>query len=229
MKRDGLPVPPVVSIVGRSGSGKTTLIERLLPALNARGLTVATLKHHAHAEGADRPGKDTWRHFAAGAARVGLSSPTQAAFFERRAEELPPREFVRRFFGGADLVLTEGFKRGPFPKLEVARRELSTELISTPAEGLVAVAADFDTGAPVPRFALEDTEAIADFLEKTAMAHADKGDWAVSLRADGKEVPLNAFVRDALAGVLEGFLSALKGVPDSPSRLEIVMKREEED
>ncbi|MCU0724156.1 MAG: molybdopterin-guanine dinucleotide biosynthesis protein B [Planctomycetes bacterium] len=214
-----------MSIVGRSGCGKTTLLERLIPALLARGIEVATLKHHAHAEGADRPGKDTWRHFAAGAARVGLSSPAEVAFFERRAAELPPEDFVRRFFAGTDLVLTEGYKKGPFPKIEVARRALSTELVSTPAEGLIAAAADFDPGAPVPRFPLDDPGPLADFLERTVMAEPNVEAWSVEIRVDGAKIPLNAFVRQAFSGMLEGFLAALKGVPESPGRVEIVLAR----
>ncbi|HEU4780441.1 MAG TPA: molybdopterin-guanine dinucleotide biosynthesis protein B, partial [Steroidobacteraceae bacterium] len=67
--------PRVVAIVGRQGSGKTTLIERLIPALQRRGLTVSTIKHtHHHQIELDVPGKDSYRHRMAGASEVIVAS-----------------------------------------------------------------------------------------------------------------------------------------------------------
>ena len=59
--------PLIVGITGVKNSGKTTLMEKLIQALSARGLKVASIKHDAHQFVADTPGTDSYRHKAAGA------------------------------------------------------------------------------------------------------------------------------------------------------------------
>ena len=61
---------PAISIVGRHNSGKTTLIERLISELVARNFDVGSVKHHHHNKfDIDHPGKDSYRHRAAGGGR----------------------------------------------------------------------------------------------------------------------------------------------------------------
>lgn len=215
----------MVSFVGRSGSGKTQFLERLLPVLTGRGYRVGVIKHHAHEVQLDRPGKDTHRLRQAGAERVALSGPGENAYFERVGDELPARDVVARFFGGLDLVLTEGFKSGPFPKVEVARAQHSRELITTPAEGLVAVACDFDPGVSVPRFGLDEANGVADFLEARFMSQSETTAWKAELTVDGREIPMKEFVEDLVVEVVLGLVRTLKGVSDAPAEVRIRLSR----
>jgi molybdopterin-guanine dinucleotide biosynthesis adapter protein len=156
----------VVAIVGRSGSGKTTLIERLIPALMRRGLTVSTIKHtHHHQIDLDPPGKDSHRHRSAGAAEVivvsdsgwaQISSSTQPASLQSLLERLRP----------VDVVLVEGFKQLEWlRRVEVFRGAGDPLALEDP--GIAAVAAPAGVvlkgfqGAKLP---LDDIEAIADFF-----------------------------------------------------------------
>lgn len=122
----------IAALVGRSGSGKTWVIERLIPLLKRRGLTVAVLKHTHHA--LQKPGSDTDRLLRAGAFPVGLQGPDGYAWYGLEPE-LPQ----------ADVVLLEGFKTRPdLPKIEVIRGappmlspdELWATVGDTPLEGV---------------------------------------------------------------------------------------------
>ncbi len=159
------PVTPIVSIVGRSGSGKTTLIECLIPALAARGARVATVKHHRHRSPVDVPGKDSWRHARAGAAAVVVAGAAELALF--RPLEGPPdlEGIVRDVLADMDLVLTEGFKEGPAPKIEVNRAAQGLDLLCGPDDNLIAVVTDSTFPVDVPAFALDAIDALADFIE----------------------------------------------------------------
>ncbi len=156
---------PIVSIVGRSGSGKTTLIERLIPVLAARGARVATVKHHRHRSPVDVPGKDSWRHARAGARAVVVAGAAELAFF--RPMEGPPalEGIVREYLHDVDLVLTEGFKEGPAPKIEINRAAQDLDLLCGPGDHLIAVVTDRDLPVEVPAFGLDAIEPLADFLE----------------------------------------------------------------
>jgi molybdopterin-guanine dinucleotide biosynthesis protein B len=159
------PLPPIVSVVGKSNSGKTTLLEALIRCLKGRGYRVAVVKHHGHVTSFDQPGKDTYRHAQAGADVVVGASPVQLAVFLAEAGEASALEgIVRRFAAHVDLVFTEGYKRGPYPKIEVCRAARSQALICEPGE-LLAVASDLDFAIGVPCFGLDDGEALADFIE----------------------------------------------------------------
>lgn len=155
---------PIVSIVGKSHSGKTTLLEGLIPELRRRGYRVAVVKHHHGGDfEIDKPGKDSWRHARAGADSVMIVSAVKLALIQR-VEETPSLSEIASRLPEADIILTEGFKQGVAPKIEVSRRERSTELISE-LDQLVAVAADHPVDVDVPVFALEDYGGLADLLE----------------------------------------------------------------
>lgn len=115
-------LPPMLGIVGRKHAGKTTLVVRLSAELARRGHRVMTLKHGSHTFNLDPAATDTYRHFhEGGAERVAMASPDKFALVERWAAELPPGEIVRRHLHDADIVLCEGFKASPMPKVEIHR------------------------------------------------------------------------------------------------------------
>ncbi|MEM8788505.1 MAG: molybdopterin-guanine dinucleotide biosynthesis protein B [Pseudomonadota bacterium] len=112
----------VFGVVGWKNQGKTTLVERLIPELAGRGLRVSTVKHAHHAAELDMPGRDSHRHRTAGAAEVLLASAARVAVIEElRGAPGPPLPALLRRLQPADLVLIEGFKTAPHPKLEVFR------------------------------------------------------------------------------------------------------------
>jgi molybdopterin-guanine dinucleotide biosynthesis protein B len=132
----------VLGIVGWSGSGKTTLLEALLPLLRAEGLTVSTIKHAHHGFDMDRPGKDTYRHREAGAREVLVASGTRWALLHEIQGEEPTLPTLLTKLEPVDLVLVEGFKAHPFPKLEVHRPALGKPPIWPDAPDVLAVASD---------------------------------------------------------------------------------------
>lgn len=162
--------PPIVSIVGKSGSGKTTFLEKLLPELKRRGYQVATVKHDIHGFDIDQPGKDTWRHAQAGADAVVISSSHRIALIQRLDEEMS-LDKIARYIQSVDIIITEGYKRGNKPKIEISRRARSAELICNEDE-LIAIVTDQRFPLDVPHFDLNDAAGVADllveqFLEKS--------------------------------------------------------------
>ncbi len=129
----------IVGVIGHQGTGKTRLIEQLIPVLLERGYRVGTVKHTPHLAEVDAPESDSSRHRAAGAERTLVIGASEQALFWERDPEAPIEEQIQRLFPDYDLVLVEGFKHGPFPKIEVWRRvgERSVE----PLAGTVRVMA----------------------------------------------------------------------------------------
>jgi molybdopterin-guanine dinucleotide biosynthesis protein MobB len=157
---------PVVSIVGRSHVGKTTLLEKLIRELKQRGYRVATVKHDVHGFEIDRPGKDSWRHAQAGSDLVIIAGPNRLAMIARTPEEPALDAILSRLPVPVDIVLTEGYKRGRKPKIEVARAACGRELLCTAGE-LLALATDQPyPELPVPQYALDDAAGLADLLEE---------------------------------------------------------------
>jgi molybdopterin-guanine dinucleotide biosynthesis protein B len=161
---------PIVCIVGRSNSGKTTLIEKLIPELAERGYRVGTIKHH-HAGDfeADQPGKDSWRHARAGAVATALVGRRRMALFQRLEREPRLEAIARLFTPVPDLVLAEGYKHAPYPKIEVVRAAVASTPLCGREDGLVALVTDTDGDSGVPRFGLEDVEAIATHIVAAAL------------------------------------------------------------
>ena len=165
--------PPAVSFVAKSGTGKTTLLEKVIGELTRRGRRVGTVKHDAHRFEIDHEGKDSWRLTHAGASPMVISSSEKIAVVQTGLpREVPLEEIISRFMTGTDLVITEGYKTGHLPKVEVHRSGRSSELLCVTRkgrildEGLVAVVSDEELSLPVPVFSLEDPRSICDFLEE---------------------------------------------------------------
>jgi molybdopterin-guanine dinucleotide biosynthesis adapter protein len=148
-----------------SGSGKTTLIENLVPLFVARGLKVSLIKHAHHAFDVDQPGKDSWRHRQAGATEVLVSSSARwVLMHELRAQAEPELPQLLERLSPCDLVLVEGFKQQPIPKIEIHRRAAATPLLHPDDPHIVAIATDVDIATRLPRFGLDDYEGIARFI-----------------------------------------------------------------
>jgi molybdopterin-guanine dinucleotide biosynthesis protein B len=155
----------VFGFTGRSGSGKTTLIENLIPIFTGLGLRVSVIKHTHHDFDVDRPGKDSWRQRQAGAMEVLLTSDMRwVLMHELRGAPEPelPEQLAR--LSPCDLVLVEGFKRQPIPKLEVWRAANGVPLLQPTDGTIVAIAADAKLDLAVPVFSLDQHTAIADFM-----------------------------------------------------------------
>ena len=158
-----------ISVVGWHNVGKTAFVERLIAALKARGIRIATIKHSREAFDIDRQGTDTWRYRRAGSDVVVISAPGRMALIEERADEASLDELISRLPAEIDLVVTEGYKGLPLPKIEVTTREVwETEGRITPEGLLLALVSDDDmTGmAEVPVYASDDVEGVVALLER---------------------------------------------------------------
>lgn len=155
----------VFGIAGWSGSGKTTLVEKLIPAVTARGLRVSVIKHAHHGFDLDRPGKDSYRHREAGATQVlMLSNDRWVLMHELRGRAEPTLDEQLRLLAPCDLVLIEGYKAAAVPKIEVHRPSHGKPPLWPENEHVVAVATDADIVCPLPRLPLNDPAAVAAFI-----------------------------------------------------------------
>jgi molybdopterin-guanine dinucleotide biosynthesis protein B len=161
---------PVISMVGKSGVGKTTALERVIREIKRRGYKVGTIKHDTHGFDVDRPGKDSWRHAQAGSDAVVISGPNKMALIRRLDSEVSLDQIVS-LLGDLDLIITEGYKKGDKPKIEVTRQERGTQLLCQPEE-LIGIMADYPVDMPVPQFALEDAAGVVDLLETLYLRRA---------------------------------------------------------
>jgi molybdopterin-guanine dinucleotide biosynthesis protein MobB len=156
----------VIAIVGHQGSGKTTLIERLIPALRAAALTVSTIKHtHHHQIELDTPGKDSYRHRAAGASEVLVASDSGWARIAASSKPASLPELISEL-RPVDVVLVEGFKKlEDLRRVEVFRGHGSPLALADPGIAALAV----PDGIPVAGYQgktlpLDDIEAIVEFI-----------------------------------------------------------------
>ena len=158
----------IFGIAGWSGSGKTTLLEKLIPQFTARGVKVSVIKHAHHGFDIDRPGKDSYRHREAGASEVLLACNDRWALMHERREagDVTLDELLSRL-APCDLVLIEGFKQEPVPKLEVYRPENGKPPLFPGRPDIVAVASDAVLDSTLPTLPLNDIAAIADFVMTT--------------------------------------------------------------
>lgn len=159
----------VFGITGWKNAGKTTLTMRLVEHITSLGFSVSTIKHAHHAADVDREGTDSHKHRTAGAREVMLATPSRFALMHelRAGEDEPALEALLERMAPVDLVLIEGFKREPFPKIMIHRHEGGTDRTSDDIPGIAAFASDnpdAEQGAQLPVFHVDDIEAIAGFI-----------------------------------------------------------------
>jgi molybdopterin-guanine dinucleotide biosynthesis adapter protein len=164
----------VIGLAGWSGAGKTTLLTRAIPQLQKQGLRVSVIKHAHHAFDVDVPGKDSWKHREAGAAEVLVSSSQRWALMRELRGAAEPRlpELLAKL-SRVDLVVVEGFKREPHRKIEVYRAANGKPLLFPDDPGIVGIATDMAVETTLPTAHLDDIEAVAAMMLKSAISLED--------------------------------------------------------
>jgi molybdopterin-guanine dinucleotide biosynthesis protein B len=173
-----VPVPEnrmkVIGLAGWSGAGKTTLLARVIPHLLKEGLRVSVIKHAHHAFDVDVPGKDSWVHRQAGATEVLVSSVRRwAVMHELRGAEEPRLPELLRKMSPVDLVVVEGFKREPLRKIEVHRAANGKPVLFPDDPDIVGIATDATVETTLPVAHLDDVEAVAALMQRSAIAVED--------------------------------------------------------
>ncbi len=213
-------MPPIVSIVGKSKSGKTTLIEKLIGELKSRGYRVATIKHTPQNLTFDEPGKDSWRHTQAGSEATVISSPDKMVLIKPVAGESSLEQIAHLLGEDYDIILTEGFRQGNAPKIEVHRKETGPPLATV--RKLIAIATDEPLETKTRQFSLEDIEGLADLMEKGFIKPQRE---RVSLYINNVPISLGSFPKQIISNILLATASSLKGVRKVRS-LEIFLRKE---
>lgn len=172
------PEVAILGIAAWSGTGKTTLLESLLPRLKASGLRVAVIKHAHHRFDVDQPGKDSHRLRQAGAMPMLVASSRRYALMMEtpEAEEADLAMLIRMVMPTApDLILVEGFKDWPLPKLELYRPALGQPLLASRDSWVRAIASDVTISEPdgVAELDLNDHDTIAAWIRHWVMTWPD--------------------------------------------------------
>jgi molybdopterin-guanine dinucleotide biosynthesis adapter protein len=151
----------IFGITGWKNAGKTTLVERLVAEFVRRGFTVNTVKHGHHDLDVDHPGRDSYRHRAAGATEVAVVGGHRYAIM--REQEEPTLAEVLARLAPADLILIEGYKRESHRKIEV---RADGEPMASNDPTIIAIACDKPPpdGERLPWFRRDDIAGIADFV-----------------------------------------------------------------
>ncbi len=155
----------IISVVGKSNSGKTTFIENLIPKIKSHGYTVGVVKHSHHCIEIDKEGKDSWRHQKAGADTVIVSSSGSLVMVKQVKTEVGIDDLAE-YFSDVDLVITEGYKRGDKPKIEVFMTDAHESPFCLGNDDLVALVTDAELVTDVPLFSLNNYEDVAVFIIK---------------------------------------------------------------
>ena len=160
--------PAIIGVVGWKNSGKTTLTVELVSELTRRGFRVSTIKHAHVTFEVDHPGRDSFRHREAGAMEVAIASPRRWALLHelRGAPEPSLEEMVARM-SPCDLIVVEGYKRGPHPKIEIRRHGArQRDPIASDDSAVIAVVSDTPEAEPdaLPIFANDHVPAVASFI-----------------------------------------------------------------
>ncbi|MEJ2308070.1 MAG: molybdopterin-guanine dinucleotide biosynthesis protein B [Gammaproteobacteria bacterium] len=166
---------PIIGFAAFSGTGKTTLLKRLIPRLRKDGLNLALVKHAHHNFDVDHEGKDSHALRKAGSEQVLLASRNRYAWIrelpERHREPSLSEALQQLDMTHIDLVLVEGFKAEPFPKIELHRPALGKPLLFRSDRHIIAIATDTEhvENCPLPHLDLNDADAIAHFILQRAM------------------------------------------------------------
>ena len=200
-------MPSIVSIIGHSKSGKTTLIEKLIQELQSRGYRVGTIKHVPRGTTLDQPDKDSWRHIQAGSEATAVSSPDRLVLVKPVAADSSLDDIIHLFGEDYDIILTEGFKQGNAPKIEVHRKESGPPL--SDINKLFAIVTDEPLDTKTRQFAFNDIKGLVDLLEKGFIQA--KGE-RLSLYVNNTPIVLSNFPKEFIANVLLAIAASLRGV-----------------
>jgi molybdopterin-guanine dinucleotide biosynthesis protein B len=163
---------PVIGLAGWNNSGKTTLAVRLIEEFTRRGLKVSSIKHSHHDVHLDGQESDSAFHRRAGAGEVALVGANRWALIHDLEDEPAPslHDIVNRM-SPCDLVIVEGYKAAPIPKIEVRRSAQQDQRPLAPEDpNIVAIASDHPTEhGGLPLFALDDVQGIAGFIATTVL------------------------------------------------------------
>ena len=214
-------MPAIVSIVGNSKSGKTTIIEKLIRELKSRGYRVATIKHAPQGTTLDEPDKDSSRHLQAGSEATIIASKDKAVLIKPVASDITLDEIVKLFGEEFDIILTEGFKQGNAPKIEVHRKETGPPLSGI--KKLIAIATDEPLETKTRQFSLDDIRGLADFVEEGFIK--PQGD-RLSLYVNNVPVSLSMFPKEIIVNILLAMTSSLKGI-GKVSNLEVFLRKKD--
>ncbi len=197
----------IISIVGRSQSGKTTLLEELIAELKRRGYKVAIIKHSGEDADLDTVNKDTWRFSQAGSEISAINAGNKLAVFKQLEHDFSPQELSHFVSWDYDLILTEGFKKHNYPKIEVHRKEQGRDLVSAP-EQLLAVVTDEPLEVEVPQFSKDEVLKIADLIESRIIV--GQGEGSLDLLINGTYMPTDKAFQDLLERTLIPMISGMK-------------------
>jgi len=162
-------VMKVIGIAGWSGAGKTTLISRVIPYLRQQGLRVSVIKHAHHDFDVDVPGKDSWVHRQSGAEEVLVSSANRwALMHELRGAVEPELPELLQKISPVDLVVIEGFKSEPHPKIEVYRGANGKPPLFPDDPAIAGIATDGAIKTTLDVAHLDDIPAVAAMMQKYA-------------------------------------------------------------
>ena len=212
-------MPPIVSVIGKSKSGKTTLIEKLVQELKSRGYRVATIKHIPQGVNFDEAGKDSWRHIQAGSEATAISSPDKVVMIKPVGQDATLDE-VACFLGeDYDIILTEGFKRGNAPKIEVHRKDAGPPLRDI--KKLIGIVTDEPLETKARQFSTDGIKDIADLLERGFIKPQKE---RISLHVNNIPITLTTFPKQIISNVLLAMASCLKGVGEVRN-LQIFLKK----
>ena len=159
--------PPVLGIAAWSGTGKTTLLTKVLPLLHAKGLRIGMLKHAHHSFDIDHPGKDSYELRKAGAEQMLIASSQRWALMVEAplpGDPSLPDMLDRLDRSTLDLILVEGFRHTPFPKIELHRPALGMPLLFPDDASIIAIASDTPLDTQLPQLDLNDPDAIVEFI-----------------------------------------------------------------
>jgi molybdopterin-guanine dinucleotide biosynthesis protein B len=210
----------VISITGKSSSGKTSLLEKLIVELKRRGHKVAIVKHSHHADDLDTAKKDTWRFTQAGAELSAINSLDHLAIYRRMDHFFDPQEISGSILWDYDIILTEGFKGSPYPKIEVHRQAQGKELLTDPRQ-LLAVVTDEPLEVDVPQYGHDDVVGIAGLIEGRMNTGDNGSDLDVIL--NGASVPVSPALKDLLTRTLLATVPGIRG--DGVKSLHVSLRR----
>lgn len=211
----------IVSFIGWHDRGKTELASQVVAHLSRRGYRVAVAKSSGSSDiGFSSSGAAIDRYGQAGAQEIVLIAPDQM-ILRTHPGELPLVELVHRYLGDADIVIAEGFEQARLvAKIEVVYDP--QQMLRRDVHGVIAVATDLKIVADYV-FRLNEAEEIAQFVEKRFLQTGTRRPEKAALLVNGRKVVLKPFIQESLAGVVAGYVDALK-INDVVQEIEVRIK-----